>query len=68
MATTYIDFDREWDLDSEHGEEVEGLRVPDLLSDLTRVEFPRSDLDGECEPYCHSSMLATFLWRHKRIT
>lgn len=61
MATTYTDFDREWDLDSEHVEEAEGLRMPDLLSDLTRAELPRSDLDRECEPYCHSSMLATFL-------
>lgn len=47
MATTYTDFDREWDLDSEHVEEAEGLRMPDLLSDLTRAELPRSDLDRE---------------------
>lgn len=60
MATTYLDFDRERDLDSERLEARDGLGEPDLLSDLTRAGLPRSDLDGERDPYCHSSMLTTF--------
>lgn len=56
----YLDFDRERDLDSECLETRDGLGEPDLLSDLTRAGLPRSDLDGERDPYCHSSMLTTF--------
>lgn len=61
-ATTYLDFDRERDLDSDRLEALDGLGEPDLLSDLTRDGLPRSDLDGERDPYCHSSMLTTFPW------
>lgn len=60
MATTYLDFDRERDLDSERLEARDGLGEPDLLSDLARAGLPRSDLDGERDPYYHSSMLTTF--------
>lgn len=57
---TYLDFDRERDLDSERLEARDGLGEPDLLSDLSRVGLPWSDLDGERDPYCHSSTLTTF--------
>lgn len=56
----YLDFDRDRDLDSECLETRDGLGERDLLSDLTRAGLPRSDLDGERDPYCHSSMLTTF--------
>lgn len=59
-ATSYLDFDRDRDLDSERLEARDGLGEPDLLSDLTRAGLPWSDLDGERDPYCHSSMLTTF--------
>lgn len=65
---TYLDFDRERDLDSERLAARVGLGVPDLLSDLTRAGLPRSDLDGERDPYCHSSMLTTFSWTHTFIS
>lgn len=61
-ATTYLDFDRERDLDPDRLEALDGLGEPDLLSDLTRAGLPWSDLDGERDPYCHSSMLTTFSW------
>lgn len=67
-TATYLDFDREWDLDSERLEARDGLGEPDLLSDLTRAGLPRSDLDGERDPYCHSSMLTTFSWTNKCIS
>lgn len=39
-ATTYLDFDRERDLDSDRLEALDGLGEPDLLSDLTRAGLP----------------------------
>lgn len=59
---TYLDLDRERDLDPERLAARAGLGEPDLLCDLTRAGLPRSDLDGERDPYRHSSMLTTFSW------
>lgn len=60
-GSTYLDFDREWDLDSERLEARDGLGDTDLLSDFNRAGLPRSDLVGERDPYCHSSMLKNIL-------
>lgn len=68
MEKPYLDFDRERDLDSERLEARDGLGEPDLLSDLTRAGLPRSDLDGDRDPYCHSSMLTTFSWTNSFIS
>lgn len=44
---TYLDFDLDRDRDSECLEALDGLRVPDLLSDFTRAGLPAGDFDWE---------------------
>lgn len=47
--STYLDLERERDLDSERLEALDGLAEPERLSDLALAGLPRSDLDGERE-------------------
>lgn len=61
-SNTYLDLERERDLDLEHLEAPDGLGEPDRLSDLTRAGLPPSDLDEERDSCFHSNTLATLTW------
>lgn len=60
QMTTYPDFDRERDLDSECLDSRDGLVEPELLSDLAWVWLPCSDLDENRDPCCHCGKALSF--------